>query len=154
MKTSKIMISIMVAFMFVFFSSNVFAQTDAENHATLTSHHQAIMKRATAIASGEAKTLNDQITNANEARRSLADAKKAHSQLKKVIPAKLISEAIVHHDNIDRFHATATTHANAILTELNNMTPDDAKLKESARKLNSAIDLAEKEHQELIKETK
>jgi isoleucyl-tRNA synthetase len=144
----------MVALIFVFFSSNIFAQTNEEYHANLTSYHQSIMKHANAIASGEAKTLNDQITNFNEARKSLADAKKAHSQLKKVIPEKLKSEAIIHHDNIDRYHATATSEANLLGAELKNSNPDNAKLKEHAKKLHDDIELAEKEHLLLIRESK
>ncbi|MCX6237031.1 MAG: hypothetical protein NTY07_05635 [Bacteroidia bacterium] len=154
MKTTKFMIIITVAFIFVFFSGNVFAQTRAESHTNLTNHHQAIMKHANAIASGEAKTLNDQIMNANEARKSLAEAKKAHSQLKKALPEKSKSDAIIHHDNIDRYHATATTHANSLLNELRNSNPDDAKLKEYAKKLHDAAEMAEKEHQSLIKVTR
>jgi len=154
MKTTKIMIGIMVAFMFVFFSGTVIAQTRAEAHANLTTHHQAIMKHANALASGEVKSLNDKITHGNEARKSLAEAKKAHSQLKKLLPEKARSVAIVHHDNIDKHHANATIHANAILAELRNPSPDDAKLRELGKKLSEATDLAEKEHQSLVKDTK
>lgn len=152
MKTTKIMIGIMVAF--IFFSGNVFAQTIGEAHTNLTNHHQAIIKHANALASGEAKTLNDKITHGNEARKSLAEAKKAHSQLKKVLPEKSRSTAIIHHDNIDKHQATATIHANSILAELRNPSPDNAKLKELGKKLSDATDLAEKEHQALVKDTK
>ena len=154
MKKTKTAITTLVAFTIVFFSSHVFAQTDDQNHTNLTSYHQTIMKHTNAIATGEAKTLNDQITNYNEARKTLAEAKKTHSQLKKIIPDKLKSEAIVHHDNIDRYHATATSHANLMVAELKSTNPDNAKLKEEAKKFHDAIELAEKEHQILIKNTK
>jgi len=154
MKTADITVTIMVAFIIVFFSGNVMAQTRNESHTLLTNHHQAIMKHANAIASGEAKNINEQIMHANEARLSLAYAKKTHSQLKKTLTGKSLSAAIIHHDNIDRQHAIATTHANLLLTELKNNNPDNAKLKEHARKLHVAIELAEKEHLELIKDGK
>lgn len=154
MKKSKIMITIMVALIIVFFSGNVFAQTTNENHAKLTTDHQTIMKYANIIASGEAKTLNEQIINYNEARKSLADAKKVHSLLKKVIPEKLKSEAIIHHDNIDKYHASATNHANSLAAELKNSNSDIAKLKEYAKKFSDAANMAEKEHKELMKDEK
>jgi len=154
MKKTKTAVTTMVAFTFVFFSCHVFAQTNEENHTNLTSYHQSIMKHTNAIASGEAKTLNDQITHYNEARKTLAEAKKTHSQLKKAIPDKLKSEAIIHHDNIDRYHLTATNHANLMVAELKSANPDNVKLKEEAKKFHDAIELAEKEHLVLIKESK
>lgn len=154
MKTTKIMIPIMVAFMFVFFAGNIFAQTINEVNANMTIDHQSIMKHTNAIASGEAKTVNDQIAHYNEARRSFADAKKSHTQLKKGLPAKFRSAAIVHHDNIDKQHLIATTLANAMAAELKSSNPDNAKLKELAKKFYDAIVMAEKEHLELIKDTK
>lgn len=154
MKTIKIMISIVVAFMFVFFASNTFAQTDEENHANLTRLHQVIIKHTDAVTSGEAKTINDKIMRYNEARKSFADAKKMHNLLKKVLPVKLISVAIVHHDNIDKYHVAALAYFNSMANELKNSNPDDANLKEGARKIHDAISLAEKEHQALIKDTK
>ena len=154
MKKTKIMVTIMVALTFVFFSCTVFAQTDDQNHTNLSSYHQTIIKHTNAIASGEAKTLNDQISNYNEARKTLAEAKKTHSQLKKVIPDKLKSEAIVHHDNIDRYHITATNQANLMVAELKSTNPDNAKLREAAKKFHDAIELAEKEHLALIRESK
>ena len=66
------MIPIIVAIMFVFFSGDVYAQTKSEINATLTTDHQLVMKHANAIVSGEAKTLNDQILQYNEARRSFS----------------------------------------------------------------------------------
>jgi hypothetical protein len=144
----------MVACMYVFFSGNVFAQTRNETHTALTSHHQAIMSHANAISSGAAKSMNELIGHANEARQILANAKKAHSQLKKTTPGKSISSAILHYDNIDKQHASATAHANSMLAELRNANTDREKLKDHSRKLNAAIDLAEKEHMALIKDTK
>jgi hypothetical protein len=154
MKTTKVMIPIMIAFMFVFFSGNIFAQTIKEVNATMTIDHQSVMKHATAISSGEAKNLNDQILHYNEARRSFADAKKSHTLLKKGLSARSRSAAIIHHDNIDKQHLIATTLANAMASELKNDATDDAKLKELARKLYAAISIAEKEHLELIKDIK
>jgi hypothetical protein len=150
MKATKIMITIMVVFFYV----NIFAQTSAEINLSLTNNHQSILKHTNAIASGEAKTVNEQISHYNEARKSLAGAKKAHSQLKIALPAKYRSAAIVHHDNIDKYHATATSHANAMVAEFKNNNPDYAKLEELGRKFYVAINMAEKEHQELIKATK
>jgi len=147
------MFTIMVAFMFLFFSNIVIAQTDAENHTHLSSINQAIMMHTNAIASGEAKTKNDQITHYNEARKSLAEAKKMHNLLKKVIPEKAKSESVIHHDNIDKFYASATAHANLMVEELKIEKPDDTKLKENARKFHDDINMAEKENQALIKDS-
>ena len=152
MRTTKIMISIIVAIMFVFFSANTIAQTKNEINAILTADHQSVMKHANAIVSGEAKTLNDQILQYNEARKSFADAKKTHTQLKKTLSAKNKSVAIIHHDNIDKQHANATIYANAMSWELNSNKPDDAKLKDCAKKLYDAIAAAETEHLALIKD--
>ena len=149
MKTKRSVISMMVVFLF--FSGIVFAQTDGENHAHLSSINQAIISHAKALATGEAKTKNDQVTHYNEARKALAEAKKTLNLLKKVLPEKAKSEAIIHHDNIDRCYAAATAHANSMLEELKNEKPDDAKLKENAKKFHDQISMAEKEHQELIK---
>ena len=154
MKTTKIMITLVVEFIFVFFSSDVFAQTYSEAQTNMTVDHQSIIKHANAIASGEAKNVNDQIMHYNEARKSFADAKKLHTQLKKTIPKKAVSAAIVHHDNIDKQYITATSLANAMAAELKSDNTNDAKLKELARKFSDAIGNAEKEHQELIKDTK
>ena len=44
--------------------------------------------------------------------------------------------------------------ANSMLEDLKGETPDVVKLKEHAKKLRDAIDLAEKEQQELIKVTR
>jgi len=153
MKTIKIMIPVMVAFMFVFLSGSVSAQTDLENHTHLSSINQVIMMHTNAIASGEAKTRNDITTHYNEFRRSLAEAKKTHNLLKKAISQKAISEAIVHHDNIDKYFASATAHANSMLAELKNEKPDDSKMKELAKKIHDEIQMVEKEHQALIKDT-
>lgn len=152
MRTTKIMIPIIVAILFVFFSDNVIAQTKSEINAILTADHQSVMKHANAIVSGEAKSLNDQILQYNEARRSFADAKKTHSQLKKTLSAKNKSAAIIHHDNIDKQHANATIFANAMSWELNSDKPDNAKLKEYAKKLYNATVIAETEHQALIRD--
>ena len=152
MKTTKFITAPVVALFFVFFSFNVFAQSYSEAQTNLTIDHQLIMKHANAIASGEAKTKNDQVTHYNEFRKSLAEAKKVHNLLKKVIPEKAKSEAVIHHDNIDKYYASATSHANAMMEELKNEKPDDAKLKEHAKKLRDDIQLAEKENQALIKE--
>jgi len=155
MKTSKIMITVMVSFMFVLFSVNVLAQNYSEAQANMTADHQSVMKHANAIASGEAKNVNDQILHYNEARKSFADAKKLHTLLKKAtLQKKSQSAAIVHHDNIDKQHVIATNIANEMAAELRNDNTNDAKLKELARKLFDAINIAEKEHQELIKDTK
>lgn len=154
MKRTKIILTIVVAFMFVFFSGNVFSQTYKEAQANMTIDHQSVMAHANAIASGEAKNVNDQISHYNEARRSFADAKKMHTQLKKSIPLKAKSTAIVHHDSIDKQHIFATAIANLMAAELKNDNTDDAKLKGLARKLYDAINIAEKEHLELIKDTK
>jgi len=72
----KNMITILVALMFLFLSNKVIAQTDAENHIQLSKINQDIMLHTNAIASGEAKTKNDWVTNYNEFRKSLAEAKK------------------------------------------------------------------------------
>jgi len=154
MKKSGIVISIMMSFMFVFFSISVLAQTDSENHAHLSSLNQSIMVRANAIATGETKSRNDQITQYNEFRKSLAEAKKTHNLLKKVIPQKAMSDAIIHHDNIDKFYSTATTYANSMAEDLKNENTDESKLKEHAKKFYDEIALAEKEHQALIKVTR
>jgi len=106
-----------------------------------------------AIASGEAKTRNEMVTHYNEYRKSLSEAKKTHNLLKKVIPTKAISEAIVHHDNIDKYFASATAHANSMLEELKNEKPDDTKMKDHAKKIRDAVEMAEKDHQALIKDT-
>jgi hypothetical protein len=151
MKKARIVISMMVAFMLLFFSGIVFAQTDNENHAHLSSINQTIMSHAQALAMGEAKTKNDQVTHYNEARKALAEAKKTHNLLKKVLPEKAKSEAIIHHDNIDKYYAAATAHANSLLELLKNEKPDEAKLKENAKKFHDEISMAEKEHQELIR---
>jgi len=153
MKT-KIKITVVVAFIFVFFSSNIMAQTYSEAQTNMTVDHQSIMKHANAIASGEATNVNDQIMHYNEARKSFADAKKLHTQLKRAIPKKAQSAAIMHHDNIDKQYVTATSLANAMAAELKSDNTNDAKLKELARKFSDAIGNAEKEHQELIKDTK
>jgi len=150
MKTTKIMITIMVVFFYV----NIFAQASAEIHSALTNYHQSVLTHTNAIASGEAKTVNEQIIHYNEARKSLAGAKKTHSQLKVALPVKFRSSAIIHHDNIDKYHATATSHANAMVAEFRNNSPDYAKLEELGRKFYVAINMAEKEHQELIKDSK
>lgn len=154
MKITKITLTIVVAFMFVFFSGKVFSQTYLEAQTNMTTDHLSVMKHANAIASGEAINVNDQISHYNEARRSFADAKKMHTQLKKSIPLKAKSTAIVHHDNIDKQHIFATAIANLMAAELKNDNTDDAKLKGLARKLYDAINIAEKEHLELIKDTK
>lgn len=143
----------MIAFTFVFFSSSVYAQTDIENHTHLSSINQVIILRTNAIASGEAKTRNDQITQYNEARKSLAEAKKTHNLLKKALPEKAASDAIIHHDNIDKYYAAATAQANSIVEEFKTEKTDDTKLKELAKKFHDQIALAEKEHQALIKDT-
>jgi len=153
MKTMRVQIPVMVAFMFVFFSSNVFAQTDNENHTQLSNLNKSIMMHTNAIASGEAKTRNEMVTHYNEYRKSLSEAKKTHNLLKKVIPTKAISEAIVHHDNIDKYFASATAHANSMLEELKNEKPDDTKMKDHAKKIRDAVEMAEKDHQALIKDT-
>jgi hypothetical protein len=149
MKTTRTVITMMVVFLF--FSGIVLAQTDNENHAHLSIINQTIMSHAQALAMGEAKTKNDQVTHYNEARKALADAKKTHNLLKKVLPEKAKSEAIIHHDNIDKYYAAATAHANTLLEVLKNEKPDEAKLKENAKKFHDEISMAEKEHQELIR---
>ena len=154
MKTTKVMTTLVVALIFVFFSSNLFAQTYAEVQANLTTDHQSIMKHANAIATGEAKNVNDQIMHYNEARRSFADAKKLHTQLKKSIPKKSLSIAIIHHDKIDKQHIIATALANSMAAELKSDNPDNERLKELAKKLYNATVIAEKEHLELINDTK
>ncbi|NEW83650.1 MAG: hypothetical protein GZ094_14965 [Mariniphaga sp.] len=154
MKITKFMSAPVVALMFVFFSFNVFAQTYSEAQANMTIDHQSIMKHANAIASGEAKDVNDQIMHYNEARKSFADAKRLHTILKKSIPHKAQSSAIVHHDNIDKQYIVATSLANAMAAELRNENTNSAKLKELAKKFYDAINSAEKEHFELIKDTK
>jgi len=154
MKTTKFITAPVVALFFVFFSFNVFAQSYSEAQTNLTIDHQLIMKHANAIASGEAKNVNDQIMHYNEARKSFADAKKLHTQLKRSIPKKAQSAAIIHHDIIDRQHIIATGLANAMAAELRNDNTNDAKLKELAKKFYVAINIAEKEHLELIKDTK
>jgi len=154
MKMTKFMTAPVVALVFVFFSFNVFAQSYAEAQANMTIDHQLIMKHAKAIASGESKNVNDQIMNYNEARKSFADAKRLHTQLKKSIPQKALSVAIVHHDIIDKQYVIATSLANAMAAELRNENTNDAKLKELAKKFYDAINIAEKEHLELIKDTK
>jgi len=153
MKTMRVQIPVMVALMFVFFSSNVFAQTDNENHTQLSNLNKSIMMHTNAIASGEAKTRNEMVTHYNEYRKSLSEAKKTHNLLKKIIPTKAISEAIVHHDNIDKYYASATAHANSMLEELKNEKPDDTKMKDHAKKIHDAVEMAEKDHQALIKDT-
>lgn len=153
MKTMRVQIPVMVAFMFVFFSSNVFAQTDNENHTQLSNLNKSIMMHTNAIASGEAKTRNEIVTHYNEYRKSLSEAKKTHNLLKKVIPAKAVSEAIVHHDNIDKYYASATAHANSMLEELKNEKPDDTKMKDHAKKIHDAVEMAEKDNQSLVKDT-
>jgi len=76
MKTMKIMSPFMIVFMFVFLAGNVFAQTDAENHAKFSSLNKAIVQHTNAIATGEAKSKNEQIAHYNEARKSFIEAKK------------------------------------------------------------------------------
>jgi len=154
MKMTKFMTAFEVTLMFVFFSFNVFAQTYSEAQANMTIDHQLIMKHANAIALGEAKNVNDQIMHYNEARKSFADAKRLHTLLKKSIPQKAQSSAIIHHDNIDKQYIIITTLANAMAAELRNENTNDAKLKELAKKFYDAINIAEKEHLELIKDTK
>ena len=154
MKMTKFMTAPAVALMFVFFSFNVLAQTYAEAQSNMTIDHQSIMKHANAITSGAAKNVNDQIMHYNEARKSFADAKKLHTLLKRSIPKKAQSAAIVHHDIIDKQHIIATSLANAMAAELRNESTNDAKLKELAKKFYDAINIAEKEHLELIKDTK
>jgi len=153
MKNVKIMFPIIVAFMFVFVSGSASAQTDLENHTQFSNLTKVMILNTAAIYSGEAKTRNDQIKHYNEFRKSLAEAKKTHNLLKKVIPQKAMSDAIMHHDNIDKYFASATTHANSMVEELKNDKPDDAKMKELAKKIHDNIELAEKEHQALIKVT-
>jgi len=154
MKMTKFMTAHVVALLFVFFSFNVFAQTYSEAQANMTIDHQLIMKHVNAIAAGEAKNVNDQIMHYNEARKSFADAKRLHTILKKSIPPKAQSSAIIHHDNIDKQHIIATSHANAMAAELRNENTNDVKLKALAKKFYDAINSAEKEHLELIKDTK
>lgn len=151
---AKIKVTVVVAFIFVFFSSNIMAQTYSEAQTNMTVDHQSIMKHANAIASGEARNVNDQIMHYNEARKSFADAKKLHTQLKRAIPKKAQSAAIMHHDNIDKHYVAATSLANAMAAELKSDNTNDAKLKDLARKFSDAIGNAEKEHLELIKDTK
>jgi len=153
MKTMKIMSPFMIVFMLVFLTGNVFAQTDAENHAKFSSLNKAIAQHTNAIATGEAKSKNEQISHYNEARKSFIEAKKTNSLLKKVIPENVKSEAVVHHDNIDKFYSAALPHVNAMLEELKSENSDDAKLKDHAKKIHDNIELAEKEHQLLIKDT-
>ncbi|NEW81360.1 MAG: hypothetical protein GZ094_03200 [Mariniphaga sp.] len=153
MKTTKMMISMMVVYLFVFFPGHVFAQTDLENHAQFSKNNKSIMQHTNAIASGEAKTKNDQISHYNEARKSFIEAKKANNLLKKGISENLKSEAVVHHDKIDKNYSAALPFVNSMLEELKNGNTDNARLKEQAKKLHDYIDLAEKEHQVLIKET-
>lgn len=138
-------------FVFMFLSGIVFAQTDSENHTRLSTINQAIMSHTQALATGEAKTKNDQVTHYNEARKALVEAKKTHNLLKKVLPEKAKSEAIIHHDNIDRYYAAATSSANSLLEVLKNEKPDEAKIKESAKRFYEEISMAEKENQELIR---
>lgn len=156
MKTIKIMIFIMVAFVVVFvvvfFTYNIYAQTYQENHLALTKLYQAILKHTDPIVSGEVKTLNDNIIHYNEIKKSLVDAKKTHNLLKLDLPEKFKSEAIVYHDNIDKYHAVAVTHANLMCAELKSGSPDEVKFKEYAKKLHDAIYLAEKEHQSLVRD--
>jgi endonuclease IV len=154
MKTTKVMTTLVVALIFVFFSSNLFAQTYAEIQNNLTTDHQSVMKHTNAIASGEAKNVNDQIMHYNEARRSFADAKKLHTQLKKTIPKKYLSTAIIYHDKIDKQHIIATALANLMAAELKSNNPDNDRLKELAKKIYDATAIAEKEHLELIKDMK
>jgi len=153
MKTMKVMSSFMIVFMFVFISSSISAQTDAENHAKFSSLNKAIVQHTNTIATGEAKSKNEQIAHYNEARKSFIEAKKTNSLLKKVIPENAKSEAVVHHDNIDKYYSAALPHINAMLEELKNENSDDAKLKDHAKKIHDNIELAEKEHQLLLRDT-
>ena len=153
MKTMKVMSSFMIVFMFVFISSSISAQTDAENHAKFSSQNKVIVQQTNAIATGEAKTKNDQISHYNEARKSFIDAKKTNSLLKKVISENAKSEAVIHHDNIDKFYSAALPHINAMLEELKSENSDNAKLKDHAKKIHDNIELAEKEHQLLLRDT-
>jgi len=153
MKTMKIMSPFMIVIMFGFLTSSAFAQTDAENHAKFSNLNKEIVQHTNAIATGEAKTKNEQITHYNEARKSFIEAKKTNSLLKKVIPENAKSEAVVHHDNIDKFYSAALPHVNVMLEELKNEKSDDAKLKDHAKKIHDNIELAEKEHQLLLRDT-
>lgn len=94
------------------------------------------------------------LRNANEATKNLADAKTTHKALKMLIPEKSKAAAKPHHDNIDKHHATATTHAKALTVELKKSKPDNAKVKEHAIKLSEAPEKAEKEHKALTEKTK
>jgi hypothetical protein len=154
MKKTQILITVMVALMFAFVTSNTFAQTKEETSAKLTAHNQAVMKHSKAIASGEAKTKDEQVKHANEATKSLAEAKKSHEELKKAIPEKSKMAAKPHHDNIDKQYAAASTHSNSLNAELKKTKPDNVKVKEHAKNLNDAVDKAEKEHQALNEKTK
>ncbi len=154
MKKKDILISMMVALMLAFFSSSSFAQTKDETSAKLTEQHKTVMKHASAISTGEAKTKDEQVKHANEATKSLADAKKTHEQLKKSVPEKSKMAAKPHHDNIDKQHATATASATALNTELKKTKPDNEKVKTHAKNLNDAVDKAEKENQTLKEKTK
>ena len=153
MKYVKIMIPYIVAFMIVFFSDSASAQTDLEYHAQLSTLNKTMILHTNAIASGEAKTRNDLVIHYNEFRKSLAEAKKTHNLLKKIIPPKAMSDAIIHHDNIDKYFASATAQANSMLEELKNEKPDDAKMKELAKKIHDEIQMVEKERQTIIKVT-
>lgn len=153
MKTMKVMSSFMIVFMFVFISGSISAQTDLENHAQFSKQNKSILLHTNAIASGEAKTKNDQISHYNEARKSFIEAKKTNSLLKKVIPENAKSEAVIHHDNIDKYFSAALPHINAMLEELKSENSDDAKLKDHAKKIHDNIELAEKEHQLLLRDT-
>lgn len=154
MKRKEIMTTMLVALLLVFLSGNAIAQTKEDTHKKLTANHQTIMKHAHAIASGEAVTKDEQIRDANEATKSLGEAKETHKELKNLIPAKHNMAAKPHQDNIDKHYAAATTHANSLNAELKKDPSDNAKVKEHAKNLHDEVEKAEKEHQELIEITK
>lgn len=152
MKKKKILTTMMIAFVFI--SGNIFAQTKAETHAKLTGHHQAVMKHAKAITSGDAKTKDEQILHANEATKSLNDAKKTLEELIKLIPEEFKLIAKPYNEKIEALYVTAIAHAQLLNEELKKKEHDDAKVKEHAKNLHDAIEKAEKEHQELMEKTK
>ena len=152
MKKTKILTTIMIALVFI--SGSVFAQTKEETHTKLTNQHNAIMKNAKAISSGEAKTKDEQVKQANEATKTIDDTKKVFADLKKLIPEKLNMTAKPYYEKMEELYANAITHIQSLNDELKKEVHDNAKVKEYAKKLHEVMEKVEKEHQELMEKIK
>jgi hypothetical protein len=126
-----------------------FAQTTADYHKALSSHHEKAKIYVDAIVTGTSRTKLEHLKNMEEATKCLDEAKQSHATLKNSIPAKHKEAAKEYHVAIEKNHETATKHIAAINLALKKKTPNETKVKEQAKKLSASIEKAEAEHQAL-----